>query len=87
MNWEQVKGNWKQVKGRIKQQWGRLTDDELDVIDGRRDVLVGRVQEAYGITKQEAERQIRDWERIEDSAEADDELIAGDPTRRTAGRR
>ena len=62
MNWEQVKGNWNQVKGKVKQQWGKLTDDQLDVISGHRDVLVGRIQEAYGITKDEAERQVRDWE-------------------------
>jgi uncharacterized protein YjbJ (UPF0337 family) len=63
MNWEQVKGNWNQAKGKIKQQWGRLTDDDLTLIEGHRDELVGRVQERYGIAKEEAERQVRDWER------------------------
>jgi len=62
MNWEQVKGNWKQAKGQVKRQWGKLTDDELDVISGNRDILVGRIQEAYGITREEAERQVGDWE-------------------------
>ena len=62
MNWEQVKGNWKQIRGRVKTQWGRLTDDQLDIINGHRDILAGKVQEAYGITKDEAERQVRDWE-------------------------
>ncbi len=51
-----------QVKGKVKQQWGKLTDDQLDVIKGNRDILVGRIQETYGITKEEAERQVRDWE-------------------------
>lgn len=62
MNWEQVKGNWNQVKGQVKKQWGKLTDDQLDVIKGNRDILVGRIQEAYGITREEAERQVRGWE-------------------------
>jgi uncharacterized protein YjbJ (UPF0337 family) len=62
MNWTQVEGNWKQFKGKVKEQWGRLTDDQLDVIAGRREQLVGKVQEAYGIGKEEAERQITSFE-------------------------
>ena len=74
MNWEQVKGNWNQAKGKVKQQWGKLTDDQLDVIKGNRDILVGRIQEAYGITREEAERQVRDWEgRSFDSYGTDDD--------------
>ena len=67
MNWEKIKGNWNQAKGHVKQQWGKLTDDQLDVISGHRDILIGRIQEAYGITKDEAERQVRDWERRQDA--------------------
>ncbi|MFX5813018.1 CsbD family protein, partial [Acinetobacter baumannii] len=52
----------KQFKGKAKEQWGKLTDDDLDVIAGKRDQLAGRVQEAYGVSKDEAEKQIRDWE-------------------------
>ncbi|EIJ48560.1 hypothetical protein GWL_05940 [Herbaspirillum sp. GW103] len=62
MNWDIVEGNWKQFKGKAKEQWGKLTDDDLDVIAGKRDQLAGRVQEAYGMSKDEAEKQIRDWE-------------------------
>lgn len=58
MNWDQVKGNWKQVKGAIKAQWGRLTDDELDEINGEREKLIGKIQERYGIAREEAEKQV-----------------------------
>ena len=61
MNTEQMKGKWMQVKGEIKKQWGKLTDDELDRIAGEKDKLVGKLQEKYGITKEEAERQVRDF--------------------------
>ena len=61
MNWDRVEGNWKQVKGKVKEQWGKLTDDDLDVIAGKRDQLSGQIQKTYGIAKDEAERQIRDW--------------------------
>jgi uncharacterized protein YjbJ (UPF0337 family) len=63
MNWEQAKGNWKQFKGKVKEQWGKLTDDELDEIEGKRDQLLGKIQKQYGISKEEAERQVHNWER------------------------
>ncbi|HET7595934.1 MAG TPA: CsbD family protein [Burkholderiales bacterium] len=63
MNWDRIKGNWKQFKGRAKEQWGKITDDDLDRIDGRREQLAGKIQECYGIGKDEAERQLSDWER------------------------
>ena len=62
MNRDRIEGNWKQLKGTIKEQWGKLTDDDLDVIAGKRDQLLGRIQERHGITKDEAEKQISDWE-------------------------
>ena len=58
MNWDRVEGNWKQVKGSIKEKWGKLTDDNLDVIAGKRDKLAGQIQEKYGISKDEADKQI-----------------------------
>ena len=74
MNWDRIEGNWKQFKGKVKAQWGKLTDDELDVMAGNRDQLVGKVQERYGIAKDEAERQVSDWER---SADFDETRPAG----------
>jgi uncharacterized protein YjbJ (UPF0337 family) len=62
MNWDRVEGNWKQFKGKVKEQWGKLTDDQLDVIGGKREQLAGRVQEVYGVSRDEAERQIADFE-------------------------
>lgn len=63
MNWDRIQGNWKQFKGKAKEQGGQLTDDDLDVAAGRRDQLTGRIQERYGIAKDEAERQIDEWTR------------------------
>ena len=62
MNWDIVQGNWKQFKGNVKAQWGKLSDDQLDVIDGKRVELAGRIQEAYGLTKEDAEKQIKAFE-------------------------
>lgn len=62
MNWEQIEGNWKQFTGKIREKWGDLTDDEVAQIAGRRDVLIGKLQERYGIAREEAENQVREWE-------------------------
>jgi uncharacterized protein YjbJ (UPF0337 family) len=63
MNSDQVAGQWKQAKGKIKEQWGKLTDDDLKVIEGNRDQLVGKIQERYGIAREEAEKQVKEWQR------------------------
>ena len=39
-----------------------MTDDELDMIAGKRDQLAGRIQEAYGINRDEAEKQLKAFE-------------------------
>ena len=62
MNWDVIKGNWKQFKGNVRQQWGKLTDDHLDIIAGKREILSGKIQETYGITKDEAETQVKAFE-------------------------
>jgi uncharacterized protein YjbJ (UPF0337 family) len=63
MNWDQIKGSWNQVKGHARKKWGDLTDDDLDRIAGNRDLLVGKIQENYGITKEEADRQVENFAR------------------------
>ena len=59
--WEQVSGKWKQFSGEVKQKWGKLTDDEVMEINGSRDILAGKLQEKYGIAKEQANRQIDQW--------------------------
>ena len=62
MNWESIEGNWKDFKGQAKQQWSKLSDEQLDKIAGKRDQLSGKIQEAYGISKDETEKQVSDWQ-------------------------
>jgi uncharacterized protein YjbJ (UPF0337 family) len=61
MNWDEIGAKWMQFKGSAKQKWGKLTDDDLDYVAGTRDRLIGRLQEKYGITKDEADRQAEEW--------------------------
>jgi len=61
MNWDRVEGNWKQFKGSVQEKWGKLTDDDLDVIEGKRTQLAGRLQQRYGVAKDQAEIEIDAW--------------------------
>jgi uncharacterized protein YjbJ (UPF0337 family) len=63
MNWDQIEGKWKQMKGAARQKWAKLTDDDLELIAGNRDEFAGRLQERYGIAKDEAERQLDEWQK------------------------
>lgn len=58
MNKDILSGKWKQLRGAAKIQWGKLTDDEFDEIAGHRDKLLGKLQEKYGYTREEAEREV-----------------------------
>jgi len=72
MNWDQIEGKWKQYSGKAKEKWGKLTNDDLDVIRGRRDQLIGKIQERYGIIKQEAEKQVDEFMR---SCRSEDSVV------------
>ncbi|MFG1296787.1 MULTISPECIES: CsbD family protein [Xanthobacter] len=58
MTWDRIEGHWKQVCGQVKAQWGRLTDDDLAQIAGRREMLEGKIQDRYGLAKDEVRRQV-----------------------------
>ena len=61
MNWEQIEGKWKQHAGAMKEKWGKLTDDDLTKINGEKEQLVGKIQERYGIAKEQAEAQLEEF--------------------------
>lgn len=62
MNDDKLKGQWKQLQGKLKSQWGKLTDDDLDVADGNAEYLAGKLQERYGIARDEARKQVREFD-------------------------
>jgi uncharacterized protein YjbJ (UPF0337 family) len=61
MNWDTIKGNWKQLTGQVRERWGELTDDEVMQAAGEREQLIGQIQARYGVTKEEASRQVDEW--------------------------
>ena len=62
MDTDVIKGQWKQLKGKVKEKWGKLTDDDLTAVEGRRDYLIGKIQERYGISKDKAMAEIKEFE-------------------------
>lgn len=61
MNSDQFEGKWKQLKGSAKQRWGKLTDDDITMLSGKKDQFIGKLQERYGITREQAEREANEW--------------------------
>ncbi|MEP7345178.1 MAG: CsbD family protein [Gemmatimonadaceae bacterium] len=62
MNEQTIEGNWMQLKGKVREQWGKLTDDDVDIIAGKRDQLIGRIKERYGLTADEVDREVKEFE-------------------------
>ena len=60
-NEDVLAGKWKQAKGKVKQRWGKLTDSDLDRISGRMEELIGIVQERYGYTREQAEKEMSEF--------------------------
>lgn len=63
MNEDRIKGQWNQLAGKIKAKWNKLTDDDLGEAAGNSQYLAGKVQERYGIAKDEAEKQVDEFNR------------------------
>lgn len=64
MNWDFIEADWKQYKEHVKAQWAKLTDDQLGLIAGKRDLLVSLIRELYGIESEEADRQIKSFQKF-----------------------
>jgi len=68
MNQEQVKGKFDQVKGKIKETWGKLTDDDIALYNGKQDQFFGKLKESYGLSKEEAQKHLKEMEDAADKA-------------------
>jgi uncharacterized protein YjbJ (UPF0337 family) len=63
MNQDTIQGQWKQLAGSIRERWGKLTNDDLAVAEGNAEYLAGKLQQRYGIARDEAEAQVREFEK------------------------
>jgi uncharacterized protein YjbJ (UPF0337 family) len=63
MNVDMIAGRWDEIRGDVRSRWARITDDDLARADGDFDYLVDLVQARYGMIREVAERQVRDFGR------------------------
>jgi uncharacterized protein YjbJ (UPF0337 family) len=63
MNEDKIKGQWKQLAGKLKTKWGRQTDDDLKIAEGDSEYLAGKIQERYGLARDEAHKQVKEFDR------------------------
>lgn len=61
MNPDVLKGRWNQVKGDIRTKWGKLTDDDLMQIQGDAQKMIGKLQERYGLKREQAEKDLNEF--------------------------
>jgi uncharacterized protein YjbJ (UPF0337 family) len=61
MNSDELQGKWNQLKGSVREKFGKLTDDDLQVIAGKKDQFLGKLQERYGITREQAQKDLDNW--------------------------
>ena len=62
MNQDRIAGQWKQLAGKIRAKWGKLTDDDLTQAEGNSEYLAGKIQERYGVAKDVAQAQIKEFQ-------------------------
>ncbi len=63
MNTGIIAGKWDQIKGKAQAEWGKLTDDVFDVADGNSQYLSGKLQEQYGWDREQADKEIKKFEK------------------------
>lgn len=62
MNWTLAESSWTQFKGRVRARWIKLDEAQLATIAGKRPELLKSIQNIYGISRSDAEREIRAFE-------------------------
>ncbi|VFR50140.1 Protein yjbJ [plant metagenome] len=61
INQDILEGKWKQIAGKVKAKWGDLTDDDISKVNGNAERLAGVIQERYGKTREQADKEARDF--------------------------
>jgi uncharacterized protein YjbJ (UPF0337 family) len=61
MDSDRCKVQWKQSKGKVKSHWRKLTYGDITAVESNSGSLSGKLQERYGITKKEADKQVKEF--------------------------
>ena len=58
-----IKIKWSQLAGKLQAKWSKLTDGDVNRADGHREYLVDKLRERYGISREKADVQVKEFER------------------------
>lgn len=61
MNQDIAEGKWEQIKGSVKEKWGDLTDNDITQVKGSAEKMCGVLQEKYGKSREQAEKEVNDF--------------------------
>ena len=61
MKWNDIEDHWPDLRQRARRHWFHLTQADVEDISGAREELVERVQERYGFSRAEAEKEVDAW--------------------------
>jgi len=65
MDWSVIETRWHEYRAAAKRRWDKLSEAQISGTRGNRDYLLKRVQEAYALTREEADLQIADWQQTQ----------------------
>lgn len=61
MNPEELKGKWNQLKGQLREKFAKLTNDDWEQLHADKEKLIGKIQERYGISKEQAQKELHEF--------------------------
>jgi uncharacterized protein YjbJ (UPF0337 family) len=61
MNWKPIAGDREHFNAAVKSQWSKITDAQIEALAGNRMALIGRIRSVYGISQEQAEKQVASW--------------------------
>lgn len=60
---DMIRTKWSLLGARLRLKWSKLTEDDVNRREGHRDYLVSKLQERYGIAKEKARVEVKEFER------------------------
>lgn len=62
MSWDLSDESWNTLKSKLKMRWGKITNTHLEAIAGKREKLLEVIKQAYGLSEEDADTQIKSFE-------------------------
>lgn len=63
MSRDVIKSQWTRLQGKLRAKWSKLTYEDVSYGEGDRAYLTGRLKERYGMSAEEAQLKVAQFER------------------------